>query len=129
MTHRQHLTWLAWLDIQEAVPSRADRYAIQTAVEVRRGYINPDHWGKVDPIKFVIPYGHRIIPEEELLPTLQEAAEESRSRWEATVATGEVEVISQEEARENQRQYFEDLFGPDWREQVDPEIVRQVDGE
>lgn len=35
-TFRQYMTWMAWFDAQWDVPSRADNYAMQIAMEVRR---------------------------------------------------------------------------------------------
>lgn len=35
-SHRQHLTWLAWLDLQWDQPDRSDYYLMQIAREVRR---------------------------------------------------------------------------------------------
>lgn len=36
MTHRQFLTWHAWLAMEWSRPSRSDYYQMQTACEVRR---------------------------------------------------------------------------------------------
>ena len=35
-THREYLTWIAWLDEQWGKPSRSDNYLMQIAVEVQR---------------------------------------------------------------------------------------------
>lgn len=36
MTHRQFITWMAWLDIDWNTPSRSDYYAMQIALEAAR---------------------------------------------------------------------------------------------
>lgn len=35
-THREYLTWLAWLDKQWNIPDRHDTYLMQIACEIRR---------------------------------------------------------------------------------------------
>lgn len=53
-THREHLGWLAWLDLQWNRPDRADHYQMQTACEVRRVLAKDPN--SIQPKQFNIPF-------------------------------------------------------------------------
>lgn len=89
MTHRQHATWLAWLDLQWNLPSRQDHYLARIAAEIRR--VPFAVWGRSPQIeakdfllKFLPAGQSGSLSEEEQ----RRADMASKARWYAMAGKG-----------------------------------------
>lgn len=78
VSHREFLTWMAWMDLDQNRPSRADHYAMQVAAEIRRG--NSKNPRKVSLDHFKIPF-QRQRARAARPRTVEEATAASKARW------------------------------------------------
>lgn len=83
-THRQFAAWQAWLAGELNRPSRADHYAMRTALEIRR-LPAALFGGRCDAglDEFRVTFGPAGAPEGKL--TREEAAARSRAAWRAAM--------------------------------------------
>ena len=51
VTHREHLTWLAWFVEEWNMPDRTDHYLMQTAYSIERGNVKNPRSLKLDQFK------------------------------------------------------------------------------
>ena len=74
-THREYLTWIAWLDEQWNKPSKTDSYLMQIAMEVDRVLSNNPNsiQMKHKLLKFVEPVLSTMSPEQKLVA--------SKAKW------------------------------------------------
>jgi hypothetical protein len=74
MTHRELLTWVAWLDADWERPSRTDHYLMAIAAEVRRGHVKKPN--SVKPEHFKLKFARRGAA-----PSARDRDASSRAGW------------------------------------------------
>ena len=81
-THRQYLTWLAWLDHRDATPDPTQYYLMQIAAEVRRVLAKQPNSIKLD--HFELQFG--TVAPQIADPELE--LKQSKHRWNALLGMG-----------------------------------------
>ena len=78
MTHREFLTWQAWLDRQWNRPSRSDYYEMQTACQVARVLAKTP--GNIKIEQFKLPFGEDGTREQKREED-KKVAEQAKASW------------------------------------------------
>ncbi len=90
MTHREFLTWGAWLDRQWNRPSRSDYYEMQTACQVARVLAkNP---GNIQIGQFKLPFGEEGTREQKAQQD-KKVSESAKAGWAAILSAKLGKVI------------------------------------
>jgi hypothetical protein len=80
-THRQHLTWLAWLEMEWDRPGRSDHYLMSIACEVRRVLSKKPDRVKLDHFWLKFAAAADGGTSASLPASREQAAQASKARW------------------------------------------------
>lgn len=81
MTHRQFEAWHAWLELEQNRPSRADWYAMQTALEVRWVLASSRSGADLNDMKIPLVRSRKAEGEEDEATMVEQATALSKATW------------------------------------------------